>query len=128
LDWLAIAVIINNYLHDMATGILVGSAILLWVLIRQAKGTGPEGLIALERAYPTLRRFAIGALAWIVVGGIPRVIFFADYEWDPAVIKGIVPALAVKHVMLFAAVFVGAVMWRRAATVLRSPDGEALER
>jgi hypothetical protein len=122
-DVLAIVVIINNYLHDMATGILVGSAFLLWVLIRQSRRQGPEGLVALARAYPTLRTFAIGALVWIVLGGIPRVIFFSRYEWDPAVVNGIVPALVVKHVLLFAAVAAGAIMWRRAAVHLRSVDG-----
>lgn len=110
MDFLAIAVIINNYLHDVATAVLLSSAIIVFVLWRSAQGARREALVAV---YPTLTRLARVALGWIVVGGIPRAIFFTRFEWDPAVTHGIVPALVVKHVLMVAAVAVGAVMWVR---------------
>jgi hypothetical protein len=114
----AIAIIINNYLHDVATAVLIATAALLWALDRavQNDGAGP-GL--LEAAYPRLKRVAQAALVWIVIGGIPRIVFFTRYEWDPAVVKGIVPALALKHVLMATAVVVGTVAWIRIGARVR---------
>lgn len=114
---LGILIIMNNYLHDVATAILLSSAVILWVLGRAAEGGGIWERQALTRAYPVLSRFAWGAIAWIVVGGIPRTIFFTRYEWDPAVVNGIVPALIVKHALMLTAVLIGALMWRKMARV-----------
>ena len=121
---LSILIIMNNYLHDVATAILLSSAVILYVLGRQAERGGAAEQSALARAYPTLTRFAWGAVAWIIVGGVPRIIFFTRYEWDPAVIKGIVPALIVKHTLIVLAIVIGAVMWRRMAKVARTVRSE----
>jgi len=106
-----ILIIMNNYFHDVATAVLLGSAIIMWVMGRQAERT-PGDSAVLARFYPTLTKFAWGAVAWIVVGGIPRTIFFTRYEWDPAVVKGIVPALIVKHSLMAIAVVAGVLLWR----------------
>ena len=123
MDFLAIAVIINNYLHDLATGLLLAAAVIMWVLMRRAAQGDPGDIGTLARALPTLNRFALGALVWIIVGGVPRLVFFTRYEWDPAVVNGIVPALAVKHVLMFGAVALGAIMWRKATKVLAYAAG-----
>jgi len=120
INWTAIIIIINNYFHDLATALLLTSAVILWVLGKRAQQWGRAEHLALARAYPTLVRFAQGAFVWIILGGIPRTIFFTRYEWDPAVIKGIVPALMVKHVFMVSAVVIGALMWRRMAKVARA--------
>lgn len=119
MDYVALAVIINNYLHDLATGLLLSAAVILWVLMRRAAAGNPTDVGAFARAFPALTRFAVWSVVWIVVGGVPRVVFFSRYEWDPAVVGGIVPALLVKHALMFSAVTLGAVMWRRASRVLR---------
>lgn len=124
INWTSIVIIINNYFHDLATGLLLTSAVIMWVLGRRAESGGIAERRALAAAYPVLRRFAWGAFIWIILGGIPRTIFFTTFEWDPAVIKGIVPALMVKHVFMVAAVVVGAVMWRRMAKVAREEIDE----
>ncbi len=124
IDWTSIVIIINNYLHDLATGLLLSSAIILWVLGRRAEDGGPAERKALAGAHPTLVRFARGAFVWIVLGGIPRTIFFTRYEWDPAVINGIVPALVVKHVFMVCAIIVGAIMWRRMGKIARAEIAE----
>ncbi len=113
----AVLVILNNYLHDVATAVLLASAV---VLLAVARVAGEEALV---RAYPALTRFARGALAWIVVGGVPRTIFFTRYEWDPAVVKGIVPALVVKHTLMAAAVIAGSVLWVRIGRRVRAATG-----
>jgi hypothetical protein len=108
-----ILIILNNYLHDVATGVLLSSAVILYVLGRQARRGGEGERVAFARAYKTLTRFAIGALVWIILGGIPRTIFFTKYEFIPAQINGIVPDLIMKHVILVAMVIAGGVMWVR---------------
>jgi hypothetical protein len=106
-------IILNNYLHDVASAFLLASAIIVYVLGRQARGGGDGEKLALARAYRTLTRVAWGALAWIIVGGIPRTIFFNRFEFIPAQTNGIVADLIIKHVLLVSAVIAGSIMWVR---------------
>ena len=108
-----IVIIINNYLHDVATAVLLSSAVIFYVLARQAETGGDGERRAFARAYGTLTKFAWGSLAWIIIGGIPRTIFFNQYEFIPASVKGIVLDLVIKHVLLVSGVIVGSVMWVR---------------
>ncbi len=119
-----VLIIMNNYFHDVATAVLLASAVIMWVLGRQAAREGDAEARALAHLYPTLTKFAWGAVAWIVIGGIPRTIFFTRYEWDPAVIKGIVPALIVKHSLMALAVLVGVLLWRSVKKRIEAAAGE----
>jgi hypothetical protein len=110
---MGILIVLNNYLHDVATAILLSSAVILFVLDRQARGGSDGERRALARAYGTLTKFAWGALAWIIIGGIPRTIFFPTYEFIPAGLKGIELDLIIKHVLLVSGVLAGGVMWLR---------------
>jgi hypothetical protein len=118
-NW-AILIILNNYFHDVATATLLSSAVILYVLGRQAKSGGAGERRALARAYRTLTWFAIGALAWIVLGGIPRTIFLNEYEFIPAQTNGIVADLVVKHFLLVTAVALGSIMWLRLGKVAKA--------
>lgn len=122
---LDILIIMNNYFHDVATATLIGAAVIMWVLERQAEQGAPEDLAALRRAYPTLTRFANGALVWIVIGGIPRVITFNTHDLG-ALGGDLVPAIIVKHVLEVAAVLAGAWMWHRVRRLIetRGESGE----
>ena len=107
-----ILIIMNNYFHDVATAVLIAAATIMWVLGRQAERGGPAEAASLARAYPALTRFAQAALVWIVVGGVPRVIYFNTH--DLGAIRGdLVPAIAVKHVVEVAAVIAGVALWLR---------------
>ncbi len=107
-----ILIIMNNYFHDVATAVLVAAAAIMWVLGRRARSGSAEEIAVLARSYPTLTKFAIGALVWVVIGGVPRVIFFNTHDLG-AVRGDLVTAIAVKHVVEVAAVVAGVVMWRR---------------
>jgi len=121
---LDILIIMNNYFHDVATATLLGAAVIMWVLERQAKRGAPADLAALARAYPTLTRFARGALAWIVIGGIPRVLTFNTHDLG-AVRGDLIPAIAVKHVAEVAAVIAGLLLWQRVKRrIERADSGE----
>ena len=114
-----ILIILNNYFHDVATAILLATAVIMWVLGRNAKRAGADAeLDALARAYPTLTKFAWVALAWIVIGGVPRIIFFNTHEFIPAVENGLVTVLVIKHLLMGTAVVVGAIMWVRAKRLI----------
>ena len=123
----AMLVILNNYFHDVATATLLSSAVILFVLGRQARDAGKPERQALARAYVKLTLYARIALAWIILGGIPRTIFFYRAEFIPAAQKNIVPDLAMKHIVLVTAVVVGAIMWRRIGKIARAELAENAE-
>ena len=113
---LSLLIVFNNYFHDLATGVFVGCAVTLCALARSMQAD-PSRRAALEPAYTALTRVLWISVAWIILGGIPRTIFFPRYEFIPALGKGIVPALIVKHVVMFSAVGVGIAAWVRARRI-----------
>lgn len=107
---MALLIVFNNYFHDLATGVFAASAVVLWVLARWAR-EHPDAAAPMGEVYRALTLTLWIALAWIVIGGVPRTIFFPRYEFIPALGKGIVPALVIKHVVLFTAVGTGVAAW-----------------
>jgi hypothetical protein len=121
-----IALMMNNYFHDVATALLAASAFALWVLLRRYEA-GPRGpgaaryFLEIQRAMAKLARFS---LAWIVLGGIPRTIWYAEFEWANAAGRGQVAALVVKHVVAFVLVLFGVAFWRRLRARVRAVEAE----
>jgi hypothetical protein len=116
----------NNYFHDVATALLAASAFALWVLLRryEAGGRGPDAaryFLEIQRSMVKLARFA---LAWIVLGGIPRTIWYVEFEWANAAGRGQVPALVVKHVVAAILVVYGVAFWRRLRSRVRVVEAE----
>lgn len=111
---LGVAIMMNNYFHDMATGLLVGSGFALHAIMRiQAAMSSPEATLFFLKTNTQMKRLFKFALWWVVLGGVPRTIFYTSFEWANAADKLQVPALAVKHVMMFTAVVWGVIAWRR---------------
>jgi len=110
---LGVAIMMNNYFHDMATGLLVGSGFALHAIIRiqATMNTNESKLFFLKTNRHMIKLFKF-ALWWVILGGVPRTIFYTSFEWANAADKLQIPALAVKHVMMFAAVVWGVVAWR----------------
>jgi hypothetical protein len=96
----ALVVMLNNYFHDLAVAFLFASTILAHVVLRYWPGHPSEELARV------LSRIAWGSLAWVLLGGVVRVIFYKEYEWLPKAGTAQVPALMVKHVLL-----VGLTVW-----------------
>jgi hypothetical protein len=92
----AIVVMLNNYFHDLAVAFLFASSLMAHVVLRQWPVEPPARLI------DTLSRVAWISLVWVVLGGIVRSWFYKEYEWLPRAGSAQVPALAVKHVIMFA--------------------------
>lgn len=111
---LGVAIMMNNYFHDMATGLLVGSGFALHAILRiQATMNTPQATLFFLKTNNHMKKLFKFALWWVVLGGIPRTIFYTSFEWANAADKLQIPALAVKHVMMFAAVVWGIYAWRR---------------
>lgn len=111
---LGVVIMMNNYFHDMATGLLVGSGFALHAILRiQASMKTPQATLFFLRTNRHMVKLFKFALWWVILGGVPRTIFYTSFEWANAADKLQVPALAVKHVMMFAAVVWGVVAWRR---------------
>ena len=108
----ALLVMLNNYVHDVATGLLLLSA--LW-LGWSARDLGPapsaETLGVFRRSYGRCVRFVVGSVAVIVATGVVRTVYFMRFEWLPAMGRGLVPVLVLKHVLIFSMLGAGVYAW-----------------
>jgi hypothetical protein len=111
---LGVAIMMNNYLHDMATGLLVGSGFALHAILPiQRKMNSPVATVFFLKTHREMVKLFKFALWWVVLGGVPRTIFYTSFEWANAADKLQVPALMVKHVMMATAVIWGIAAWRK---------------
>lgn len=118
---MAIAIMLNNYLHDLATAVFAVSAVTGWLLLRtRTAGRDPE---ALRPVAAGLWKVGIAALAWTLAGGVVRMLAFRRYEWMEAAGRGQVPALIVKHVVLVALVAAGIVILVRTRRLAHTGGG-----
>ncbi len=129
---LGVAVMMNNYFHDVATALMIGSAVALHAIARiQAEMKSNEATLFFLKSYEKMTALFRFALWWIIIGGVPRTIFYASFEWNHFADKQQVPALMVKHVLMAAAVIYGIRAWRRlkvrVAELRRSLPADMLE-
>ena len=121
--WFGVFLLMNNYLHDVATALLAASGLVLKVMAGRYRAAVAAKADEEARAYfirilRGMRALARFSLMWILVGAIPRTLFYRDFEWANAVEHGQAPALILKHMMAFFFVGLGAWLWRRARTEL----------
>jgi len=90
----ALLVMLNNYFHDLAVAFLFASTLMAHLVLRYWPGRPSEELARI------LTRVAWGSLAWVLLGGVVRVIFYREYEWLTRAGTAQIPALMVKHVLL----------------------------
>jgi len=130
---LGVIIMMNNYFHDVATGLLVASwAVLYFSMNRFDEQGGTESSRYLLSLYESMTRMARFCFWWIIIAGVPRTYFYIDFEWANAVDTLQVPAIIIKHVVVFALVGTGVYTWhqyaRRIRQVRRSlaeEDGQA---
>jgi len=93
-------VILNNYLHDVATAMVISLTVLmLYISGLAGQDSTKETRRLVSGIYRYFARWAGITLAWIIIGGIPRVLAFRKYELIPAQEKGIVNLLVFKHLI-----------------------------
>jgi hypothetical protein len=111
---LGVAVMMNNYFHDVATAMLAASAFCLYAINRARDAINtPTATVFFLRTYRIMVKFFHFALWWIVIGGVPRTIFYRSFEWNHFADQLQVPALVVKHILMATAVVWGIFAWRR---------------
>jgi len=111
---LGVAIMMNNYFHDVATALLAASAFTMHAIVRvQAIRNDTASTRFFIATYDMMVKFFRFALWWIILGGIPRTIFFTSFEWNHFADKLQIPALIVKHLLMSILVVWGIIAWRR---------------
>lgn len=109
---LAIALMLNNYVHDVATGLLLLSALWLGWSARDLGGSpGLEAVAVFRASYHRCVRFVAGSVGVIVATGIVRTVYFMRFEWLPAFGRGLVPVLILKHALIGTMLAAGIYAW-----------------
>lgn len=103
-----------NYSHDIATAFLaVSGAMMLFLSRLHTASAGRESDLFFVRTYEMLRKSARYSLEWILLAGVPRVIFYMRFEWSPLAGNLQVLAIIIKHVVMFLLVGTGLYYWFR---------------
>lgn len=95
-----IALMISNYLHDLSVALLASNIFVIYLLGRYLD-KHPHRTPMTAGTFKKLSRITYVALAYILAGGALRAYYFVDFEWHPAVGRGQITALVIKHVLLF---------------------------
>lgn len=113
----------NNYFHDVATALLAATGIILAIMVSKYGTVEDESArMYFARVYAGSVSIARFTLFWILLGGIPRTLYFRTFEWKNALDHQQVPALIIKHLLALVFVALGALLWkkysRRAAVIM----------
>jgi|Deesub1362A_J573_1020465.scaffolds.fasta_scaffold19603_2 sterol desaturase/sphingolipid hydroxylase (fatty acid hydroxylase superfamily) len=117
---LKMIITISNYSHDIATAILAISAVTMYLLYRRYRES--ENLQTVRffiNAYTKITRLATVCLVWILLAGVPRVIFYKKLEWSIAAGQTQIVAIMIKHIFMFLLVGTGILYWRRVSKKVR---------
>ena len=108
-----VLIMMNNYFHDVATALLLASGYVIWVIVKRydASSKTKETTEYFLKIYGNATKLAKFSLIWIVLGGIPRTIFYTEFEWANAAGKGQITALIIKHILAFTFLGLGAHFW-----------------
>ncbi len=106
----AIVVMLSNYFHDLAVGILFSAMLLTWWIHKANSSLGDVHTPLVKQVVRHMRKVTLAAWVWIILGGAIRTINYYEYEWLPAAGRGQVAALVVKHILLAAVAISGAII------------------
>ena len=117
---LGVVIMMNNYFHDVATGLLVASGFTLYLMMRHHDyGRSREADGYFLRIHGVMTRIARISFWWVILAGVPRTYFYREFEWAGAVEDLQVTAIVIKHVIVFAIVGLGIYMWIRLGRKVR---------
>lgn len=112
---IGILVMLNNYFHDLASGIVFVCGVTMFTLVKRAAESGSkEAREVILDAYPTLVHIIGGAVIFMLFAGVIRTFTYKEFEWANAVGTAQVPALIVKHILLGGIFFYGIALWIKA--------------
>ena len=109
---IGILVMMNNYFHDLAAGIVFVCGVTMFVMINKAEEVGGEAAKQIVLGvYPRLVHILGGSIIFMLFAGTIRTFTYAEFEWANAVGVGQVYAIVVKHVVLGGIFFYGVALW-----------------
>ena len=112
--WSDLLIIAVNYSHDVATAFLASSAMTMWILSMRYPGSGDAGLeLYYIRVYRGVTRVAVGSLCWILIAGIPRIIYHNEFELAEMAGDLQFIAIVIKHIVMFVLLGAGLFYWSR---------------
>lgn len=125
---LGVIIMMNNYFHDVATALLAASGFVIWIMVKRydTSSKTPDITEYFLRIYKNSTRLVKFSLLWIIIGGIPRTIFYTEFEWANAAGKSQVPALIVKHILAFTFVGIGAHLWMKINRRVKGMKGQVI--
>ena len=91
-----IVLMLANYFHDLAVALLASNVLVIHLVGRFLAGEEARDRV-LGRLIGQLSKVTWWILAYVLVMGGVRAFFFMEFEWNPAVGKGQIAALVVKH-------------------------------
>jgi hypothetical protein len=101
---------ISNYLHDLSVALLAANILVIYFLGRYLDKKPIKDEI-ISNLFKKLSVISYIVLGYILLGGAFRAYFFMEYEWNPAVGKGQITALIIKHIILFLITAYGIVVY-----------------
>ena len=112
---IGILVMMNNYFHDLAAGIVFVTGITMYVMVQKAieNDTRAAKEIVLG-VYPKLVHIVGGSIIFMLFAGVIRTFTYKEFEWANAVGNSQVPAIVVKHIVLGGIFFYGIALWIKA--------------
>lgn len=109
---LDILITINNYSHDIATAVLIVSGLLMFILYKGRHifiRNNDKKLFS--QVYKRIKYLAEGSLIWIIIAGIPRTVFYKQYEWSDLSGNLQIVAIIIKHIVMFVLVGMLSYYW-----------------
>ncbi len=117
---LKILITVINYSHDIATAMLGITSICMYFIYRYYRNAEtPESIRSFLLLYSRLTRLAIVSLIWLLLAGVPRVIFYREMEWSVQAGSVQIYAIGIKHLFMFFLVGTGVLHWRRLSSKVR---------
>ena len=123
---MAVLVMLNNYMHDLATAVFGVSALTAYFLLQSRSAR--EAPAVIQPVIRSLVKVGTIALVWTLAGGVVRALAYKRYEWMEAVGKAQVPALILKHVILVSFVILGVLVLLRVRRLLPAAEQEGVTR
>lgn len=109
---IGVLVMLNNYFHDLAAGIVFVCGVTMFVMSRKVEELGSRDAKEIFcGVYPTLVHIEGGSVIFMLFAGVIRTFTYKEFEWANAVGNSQVPAIIVKHIFLGGIFFYGVALW-----------------
>lgn len=111
---LGVIIMMNNYFHDVATGLVVASAVAIYYILKGYEDSA--GFATAEyfvRVYALMVKVAKYSLWWVIIAGFPRTYFYKRFEWANDVAGLQVWAIIVKHVVVVFVLGAAIYVWHK---------------